>query len=90
MLEIAVVFASLNSIILVFLIVLYGRIAKKTKAMYSLGLVIFALFLLAQNLATVFSYLTMSPYFEPGALPFLSSISALEFVGLVVLAKITF
>jgi hypothetical protein len=90
MMEIAVVFAVLNSAVLLFLIVLYGRIARKTRAVYSLGLVIFALFLLAQNLATVFSYVTMAPFFQPEALPFLSSISALEFVGLVVLAKITF
>ena len=90
MMEIAVIFAILNSAVLVFLIILYGRIARKTRATYSLGLVIFAIFLLAQNLATIYSYVMMSPFFEPRALPFLSSISALEFVGLIVLAKITF
>jgi hypothetical protein len=90
MMEIAVVFAGLNSIILIFLLALYGRIAVKTKAMYSVGLMIFALFLLAQNLATVYSYVAMAPFFEPAALPFLSAISALEFVGLLVLARITY
>jgi hypothetical protein len=90
MMEIAVIFAILNSVVLVFLIVLYGRIARKSKATYSLGLVVFAVFLLAQNLATIYSYVTMSNFFGLGALPYLSSISALEFVALVVLAKITF
>jgi len=90
MMEIAVVFAGLNSIILIFLLILYGRITLKTRAMYSVGLMIFALFLLAQNLATVYSYLAMAPFFEPAALPFLSGISALEFVGLLVLARITY
>jgi len=90
MMEVAVVFAFLNSVILLFLIVLYGRIATKTRASYSIGLMIFAFFLLAQNLATIYSYVAMAPFFEPQALPFLSSISALEFVGLLVLARITF
>lgn len=88
--DIAVVFATLNSIILLSLLVIYGRIAGKTRASYSVGLMIFAVFLLAQNLATIYSYVDMAPFFEPQALPFLSSISALEFVGLLVLARITF
>ncbi len=90
MMEIAVIFAILNSIILLSLIVLYGRIAAKTRASYSIGLMIFAFFLLAQNLATVYSYVDMAPFFEPQAIPYLSTISALEFVGLLVLARITF
>jgi len=88
--DVAVVFAILNSIILLSLLVIYGRIAGKTRASYSIGLMIFALFLLAQNLATIYSYVAMAPFFEPQALPYLSSISALEFVGLLVLARITF
>ncbi|MDA4111323.1 MAG: hypothetical protein OK439_02205 [Thaumarchaeota archaeon] len=90
MMEIAVVLAVLNSVVLIFLLALYGNIARKTKAGYSVGLMIFAAFLLAQNLATVLSYAMMAPFFEPQALPFLSAISALEFAGLIVLAKITF
>jgi hypothetical protein len=90
MMDIAVIFATMNSVILFVLLVIYGRIVTKTRASYSIGLMIFALFLLAQNLATIYSYVDMAPFFEPQALPFLSSISALEFVGLLVLARITF
>ena len=90
MMEIAVVFAMLNSIVLLSLLLIYGRIAAKTRASYSLGLMIFAVFLLAQNLATIYSYVDMAPFFEPQAMPYLSTISALEFVGLLVLARITF
>ena len=79
LMEIAVVLAVLNSVVLIFLLGLYGRIARKTRAGYSIGLMVFALFLLAQNLATVLSYVMMSPFFEPQALPYLSSISGLEF-----------
>jgi hypothetical protein len=80
----------LNSAVLVFLLGLYGRMALKTKAGYSVGLMIFAAFLLAQNLGTVLSYLMMAPFFSSEALPFLTGISALESAGLIVLAKITF
>lgn len=87
---VAVIFATLNSIILLSLLFIYGRIVMRTRASYSVGLMIFAVFLLAQNLATIYSYVDMAPFFEPEALPYLSTISALEFVGLLVLARITF
>ncbi len=90
MLDLAVIFATLNTVVLVVLILIYGRIAFKSRAAHSIGLVVFALFLLAQNIMTVLAYVTMSPLFGQGALPALSGISAMEFVGLLVLAKITF
>lgn len=90
MMVVAVIFATLNSIILLSLLFIYGRIVMRTRASYSVGLMIFAVFLLAQNLATIYSYVDMAPFFEPEALPYLSTISALEFVGLLVLARITF
>ena len=67
-----------------------GELRSNLEQLYSIGLVMFALFLLAQNLMTVLAYVMMSPLFGQGALPALSGISALEFVGLLVLAKITF
>ena len=88
--DLAVIFAVLNTVVLLALLVVYGNIALKSRAAHSIGLVIFAVFLLAQNLVTVTAYLTMDQFFGPGALPALSGISALEFVGLLVLAKITF
>ena len=81
MMQIAVILSLLNSAVLVFLLALYGRMALKTRAGYSIGLMIFALFLLAQNLATVLSYVTMAPFFGSEALPFLTGISALEVCG---------
>ncbi len=90
MMEIAVVFAVLNVVVLVILLSMYGKIALKSKAAHSVGLVVFATFLLAQNLTTVAAYVSMSHLFGSGALPALSAISGMEFVGLVVLAKITF
>ena len=85
----AIGLALANSAVLVSLIYLYSRIAVKTRAMYSMGLAVFAGLLLMHNLLTVFAYAAMAPLFGQDALPFLSGIGALEFVGLLVLLKLT-
>lgn len=86
---ITVAFSSINSVLLVILLFLYGKIVFKTKAMHPIGLFLFALFLLAQNLLAVFSYADMQAYFEAGVLPYLSGIGALELVSLIFLLKVT-
>ena len=85
----AIGMASVNSVILLALIYLYARIAVRTHAAYSVGLVIFGGLLLLHNLLTVFAYGTMSPLFGEEALPFLSAMGGAEFAGLLVLLRIT-
>jgi hypothetical protein len=81
--------AVVNSFILIVLIYIYSRIALRTRATYSAGLAVFASLLLLHNLLTVFAYVSMSPFFGSGALPFLSAIGAFELGGLLVLLKLT-
>jgi len=45
--------------------------------------------LLANSVLTVYSYSAMAPFFGSAALPYLSVISVLEFLGLAALLKIT-
>lgn len=87
--ELAVGLALANSAILIGLAYLYSRIAVKTRAMYSMGLAVFAGLLLLHNLLTVFAYAAMAPLFGADALPYLSGIGALEFGGLLVLLRLT-
>lgn len=89
MMLIAIGLATANSCILLGLVYLYSKIALKTRASYSFGLIIFALLLLSHNLMTIFAYTAMSPLFGADALPFLSAIGALEFAGLGVLFRMT-
>jgi hypothetical protein len=89
MMQLAILFAGLNSIVLCVLLYFYGRMAVKTRASYSLGLLLFAAFLLAQNVLTVYSYFDMWNFFGSAALPFLSWMAGLEFVGLIFLIRIT-
>ncbi len=84
-----VILASVNSVLLVALMVLYGKIVLKTHASYAIGLMIFALLLLGHNLLSIFAYVDMEPFFGSVALPYLSGISALELGGLLVLLKVT-
>ena len=74
---------------LVALMYLYARIAMKSKAVLSIGLIVFAVFLLAQNLLTLYAYVSMAPLFDPATLPFLSTIAGFESVALVILLRLT-
>ena len=87
--QLAVLFSALNTALLIGLLFIYGRIAWRSKAFYSYGLLIFAFLLLLQNALTVFSYITMTQFFLAESFPFLFGISLLEFGGLLVLLRIT-
>lgn len=89
MMLISVGLATVNSIILLVLLFLYGKIVLRTKAMYAAGLMVFALLLLAHNMLTIIAYVSMAPFFGAEALPFLSGMAAFELGGLLVLVKIT-
>jgi hypothetical protein len=89
MMEVAIVFSVLNAALLLVLLFIFARIAIKSHASHSIGLMFFALLLLANSALTAYSYATMAPFFGADALPFLSTMSVLEFVGLAVLLKIT-
>jgi hypothetical protein len=89
MMGIAVVFSLLNAVLLLVLLFVFAGIAVRSRASHSVGLMFFALLLLANSVLTAYSYATMAPFFGREALPYLSTMSVLEFVGLAVLLKIT-
>ena len=84
-----VALAAVNSIIVVVLLFLYGKIVLRTKAMYAAGLVFFAIMLLAHNAVTIYAYVAMALLFGAEAIPYLMGMSALELAGLIVLVWIT-
>jgi hypothetical protein len=87
--DLAIVFSGLNAVLLAILLFFYGRIAVRSRAAHSIGMMFFAILLLADSVLTASSYVTMAPFFGSEALPYLSTISVLEFLGLAVLLKIT-
>lgn len=88
-LDLAIVLLGLNSAILIFLLYIYGKIALRTKASYSIGLFVFALLMLLQSAGTAVGYFVMAPYFGDEALPLMSVVASFELMGLAVLIKIT-
>ena len=89
MMDLAIAFSSLNVIVLAGLLFLYARITWRSKALYPVGLLFFALLLLLQNLVTAYSYVAMTPFFGESLLPYLLTISVLEFGGLLALTRVT-
>jgi hypothetical protein len=87
--DVALLFSGLNCVVLVALVFLYGRIAVKSRAVLSFALIVFAFFLLAQNLLTIYAYDSMAPLFGAQTVPFLSAIAASQFVALAALLKFT-
>jgi len=89
LMDVALVFSGMNVIVLVALVFLYGRIALKSRAVLSFALIVFAFFLLAQNLLTIYAYGSMAPLFGAETVPYLSAIAGSQFVALAVLLKFT-
>ncbi len=89
MMDLAAMFAGLNVVLLLGLLYVYSRLTLRSKAPFALGLLIFAAFLLAHNAMTVYSFVSMEPFFGEAVIPYLLGISALEFGGLLALVRVT-
>jgi hypothetical protein len=89
MMDLAAIFSSLNIVVLVVLLYLYARITMRSKAVYTVGLLVFATLLLLQNVLTAYSFVVMTPFFGDTVLPYLLAISVFEFGGLLALTKVT-
>lgn len=76
------VVAVLNVILAAALAILYGRVYGRTKAPFTLGLILFALALLGQNVLVAYSYGTMMPLFGAQLVPYLLATGLLEAAGL--------
>lgn len=83
------VLSAVNSALLIFLLALYGKIVLRTRAVHAVGLMLFAVLLLGQNLLSVYAYVDMNMYFGSGVLPFLFVIAVLELASLVAMVGVT-
>ncbi len=74
--------AILNVVLAAALGFLYARTYARTKAPFTLGLVLFAVAFLAQNVLVAYAYGTMMPLFDAQLVPYLLAIACLEAAGL--------
>ena len=77
-----IVVAALNVVLSGVLVAFYLRMYSRTRAPFTLGLILFALAFLAQNVLVAYSYGTMMPLFGDALIPVLLTIGAFEALGL--------
>ncbi|MFQ6011556.1 MAG: hypothetical protein ACE5KG_05235 [Nitrososphaerales archaeon] len=87
--DLSTVVTSLNIVVLLGLLFIYGQTFRTTKAPFTAGLIFFAVILILQNGVALFSFLMMTPFYTQGILPFVFTIHFAELIGLSVLLKIS-
>lgn len=76
--------------ILTVLLIIYTRLYRDTKAIFTMGLMFFASLLMLHNLIAVYAYFAMEQLYTIGLLPYLLGIHIAELAGLSVLFRVTF
>jgi len=77
-----IVLAGVNVILASILLVVYRGVYARTKASFTLALLLFAHAFLAQNLLVAYSFVTMMAIVPTALDPYLVAIGALEALGL--------
>ena len=76
--------------ILTALLVIYGKVYKNTKAIFTIGLIFFAGLLVLHNIIAVYAYFAMEQLYAIRLLPYFVGIHIAELAGLLVLLRVTF
>ena len=76
--------------ILTVLLIIYTRLYRNTKAIFTMGLMFFVSLLMLHNLIAVYAYFAMEQLYTIGLLPYLLGINIAELAGLSVLFRVTF
>jgi hypothetical protein len=79
----------LNVALLVGLIYLYARMASKTHAGYTIGLMIFSGLLTVQNSGMVYICGFLNDYYNWQLSPYFAAVAILETAGLIALLRVT-
>lgn len=78
-----------NVLLLAGLLFLYAKVATKTHAGYTYGLMIFSGLLVAQNSGMVYVCGFLNDYYNWQLSPYFAAVAVLEFAGLLALLKVT-
>lgn len=89
MMKFITVLTSVSVIILLLLIYVYYKNLKKIKSSFTIGLLIFAVLFLMQNVVSLIYYTTMMDYYVPAVENHVFIITLLQTIGFAILLKIT-
>ena len=76
-------------LVLGFLLHIYIKNLRKIKSSFTIGLLVFALLFLIQNLVSLYYFLTMMEYYSPEVEVHVFILTLLQTIGFLVLLKIT-
>ena len=79
----------INTVILVVLLAVYANIYRKTRATFTIGLMVFAGMLMLHNIIAIYAYFAMAPLYSDDLLPYFVVIHIAELAGLIALMKVT-
>jgi len=89
LMDISAIISLVNVGMLVALLIMYVKIYRSSKAIYTFGLMFFASMLIVHNLVAVYAYFAMAPLYNESLLPYFVAINAAELIGIAALLKIT-
>jgi len=79
----------ISTLLLLGLLYVYYKNLKRIKSNFTIGLLVFALLFLLQNLVSLYFYMTMTQYYEPQVEIHVFILTLLQAVAFAVLLRIT-
>lgn len=89
LMDVSSIVSMVNTVILVVLLAMYANIYRRTRATFTIGLIVFAGMLMLHNIIAIYSYFAMAPLYSDDLLPYFAGIHIAELVGLIALLKVT-
>lgn len=89
LMDISAIISLANVSILIALLMVYVKIYKNTRAIFTVGLIFFASMLMLHNLIAVYAYFVMAPLYAEGLLPYFLGVHIAELAGIGALLKVT-
>ncbi len=83
------ILAAISTLLLLALLYVYTKNLRKIKSKFTIGLFIFALLFLIQNLVSLFYFITMMDYYSAEVEAHVFILTLLQAIGFAVLLKIT-
>ncbi|MGH9992049.1 MAG: hypothetical protein ACREBU_08730 [Nitrososphaera sp.] len=89
LMDVSSIVGMVNLAILVTLLAVYANIYRKTRATFTIGLMVFAGMLMLHNVIAVYGYFAMAKLYSDDLLPYFAGIHIAELAGLLALLKVT-
>ena len=87
--NVTTVLAGISTLLLLGLLYVYSKNLKTIKSKFTIGLSLFAILFLIQNLVSLYYYITMMKYYAPEVEIHVFIITLLQAIGFAILLKIT-